>query len=129
MKPAKIHFFSAINGEKTIVWNGFADFDKIGWIRFQTQTNETIEIAWTNTDARFKKQGESDLTIHFVPGQIKQGTIKADGFEFPVSVKTKSVRVAENAVDIAYEIIDGPDLPSQHLIHVDWITEGRNSHK
>lgn len=128
MKSVKIHFFSAINGEKTIVWKGFADFDEIGWIRFSTQTNETIEIAWTKTNARFRKQGETNLTLAFVPGVMNQGSIQADGFEFPVSVRTRSILVTGHTVDIAYEIIDGPEMPSQHLIHVDWITEGRNSH-
>lgn len=62
MKTVKIHCFSAINGEKTFVWNGIGELPETNRMVFRTDEDE-YRFRFGLEDAAFERIGVQPLSL------------------------------------------------------------------
>jgi hypothetical protein len=122
MKTVKIQCFSAINGEKTFVWNGYGDWNERDQIRFLADADD-YAFAYTKDSATFLRLGTTPLEIRARKEGRSEAWLVVDGRRLHLKIHVYDLEIASRRLDIFFRMEEHPDA---HQIHLDWTIEGRN---
>lgn len=122
MKTVKIRCFSAINGEKTFVWDGSGQWNEPTSIRFQTE-DDAYEFRWTKTTVWFVRTGDIPLELTLRADGLSDARLSSEGRTIVIPANVIRMQIEPSRLDVFFRM---EDLVETHQIHLDWILEGRN---
>jgi hypothetical protein len=122
MKTVKIRCFSAINGEKTFVWNGQGLWDETKAIRFQTE-EDAYEFRWNETTVWFIRTGDVPLELTLCANGRSVARLFSEGRRIDIPANVLRMHFEPSRFDVFYRM---EGLLETHQIHLDWTLEGRN---
>ncbi|MDD3126527.1 MAG: DUF1934 family protein [Candidatus Izemoplasmatales bacterium] len=119
MKNAKIGFSMAINGTEFTAFEVVGTVVSNGLIFTDTENND-YQIDIISPTVSITKTGTITSKMAFQNQSITTGIIRMADAYIDLTIKTQRLKIAFNAIDIIYDLLDDDVVISQHHLHLYW---------
>lgn len=114
----QIRFFSAINGEKTLYYEGVARWTEQS-IDFHTSSQEHFQFRKTNQGIEIEKQAEVSMKGFFLLNHPSVLTMQFQNQKLPIHIVTRFLTFTATQLLIEYVMLEQQTIVSQHQILIE----------
>ncbi len=114
----QIRFFSAINGEKTLYYEGVARWNEQS-IDFHTSSQEYFQFRKTLQGIEIEKRSEVSMKGTFLLNRTSILKMQFQNQTLPIEIVTRSLTFTPTKLMIEYAMMEHQTIVSQHQILIE----------
>lgn len=119
MKRAKITFAMTVDGRTE---TRFSTDGTVGGgiLDFPDGEGGNYRIDYDETMMRIRRDGPSKMDFVLTDGKRSTGVLMTSGITFHLAASTRRMHVADDRVELEYDLLEGGRVLSHHLLTIAW---------